>query len=177
MEQNERAIGLEAAREAAIRKEAEERAREAAIQARFAAQAAAELAEAEARNLWDAEAAAGPPGSVAGGGMEEESVSIGTRIKAITDAGGCPSTHDPCYPKGGKGGSANEGGTGSCRSGGKHNKKGECQTGKGYPGTDCSLVGGAVGGAAGGALGGWGALVGGAAGSAAGGALCGEGSS
>ncbi|MGA9876489.1 MAG: RHS repeat-associated core domain-containing protein, partial [Solirubrobacteraceae bacterium] len=110
MQQNERAIELEAAREAAIRKEAEERAREAAIQARFAAQEAAELAEAEAHNLWDAEAAAGPPGAIAGGGMEEEGVAIGTRVKAITDAGGCPSTHDPCYPKGGKGGSANEGG-------------------------------------------------------------------
>ncbi|MFZ1154403.1 MAG: hypothetical protein WAN93_05805, partial [Solirubrobacteraceae bacterium] len=61
MEQNIRAIEQEAAREAAVRKEAEERAREAAIQAKFAAQMAAELAEAEARNLWDAEAAAGPP--------------------------------------------------------------------------------------------------------------------
>jgi hypothetical protein len=75
MEQNAKAIELEVAREAAIRKEAEERAREAAIRAKEEAEMAAELAEAEACNLWDAEAAAGPPGSVAGGGMEEEGAS------------------------------------------------------------------------------------------------------
>lgn len=62
-------------------------------------------------------------------------------------AGGCPSTHDPCYPKHGKSGKRNEGGTGtSCRSGAQ--SKGKCVEGKeGGKGIQnaCELVGIAVG--------------------------------
>jgi len=53
---------------------------------------------------------------------------LGSRLPI---AGGCPSTKDPCYKHvGKKSGRANEGGTGSCRSGGSRNKKGKCQAGQ-----------------------------------------------
>ncbi len=56
-------------------------------------------------------------------------------LHIIADAGGCPNTHDPCYPKGGKGGSPNEGGcpTGSkgksCDSHGGGNSGDACRVG------------------------------------------------
>ena len=37
-------------------------------------------------------------GIIPGGGMEEGEY----KLHVIADAGGCPNTHDPCYPKGGK---------------------------------------------------------------------------
>ncbi|MGA9315200.1 MAG: RHS repeat-associated core domain-containing protein, partial [Solirubrobacteraceae bacterium] len=66
-EQNLVAIQLELAREAAMRREAEEKALEAAINAQMEAKMAAEIAQSEANKLWDEEATAGParvPGEV-----------------------------------------------------------------------------------------------------------------
>jgi RHS repeat-associated protein len=94
--------------------------------------------------------------------------------ESIFAAGGCPSTHDPCYPKKGKSGKPNEGGTGSCRSGGKRNKKGQCEEGKEGKSNGCAEVGGALGGFTGGAIGG---AVGGPPGAAVGGAIGAEGGS
>ncbi len=70
-------------------------------------------------------------------------------------------------------GSANEGGTGRCRSGGPV-VNGKCQQGPGNVPNNCAAVGSAAGGAAGGVFGGYGALVGGAIGGAAGQAACGN---
>ena len=212
MEQNGIAIEAEAAREAAIRAEEERKAREAAIQAMFAARAAAELAEAEARNAWnaaagyegeeewyeeeegeeyeyasyhyggDAEHAKGhaeagllfqplEEGASPGGG--EESSKQGARRDV---AGGCPSTHDPCW-KDVKGGHSRPSKGSSCRSGGKRDKHGRCEVGRGGSGpVSCSdaaaAAGGVLGGLAGGVSGPGGALVGGAAGSYAGSKVC-----
>ncbi|HTB70059.1 MAG TPA: RHS repeat-associated core domain-containing protein [Solirubrobacteraceae bacterium] len=66
--QNQQAIEIEVAREAAIRAEAERKAQEAAWAAASAAKMAAELAEREAFNTWANEAVAGPPGAIPGGG-------------------------------------------------------------------------------------------------------------
>jgi RHS repeat-associated protein len=63
--------------------------------------------------------------------------------------GGCPSTHDPCYPKHGKGGKRNEGGTGtSCRSGAQ--SKGKCVVnhGKQTSGNYCRMFAGSTAGLA-----------------------------
>jgi RHS repeat-associated protein len=119
------------AREQAAREEAERLAAEAAALA--AAQAAMPAESPQPK--WVEEYAMGGPsleetlaseGVVAGGGIEREG--IRSLINVIADAGGCPNTNDPCYPKGGKGGSPNEGGTGSgCRSGRSSHDK--CVTG------------------------------------------------
>ncbi len=81
-------------------------------------------------------------------------------------AGGCPSTHDPCYREvhGGHG-NPNMGGTG-CR-----NRSG---CGRGRVPNDCAAVGSGAGGAIGGVFGGYGALVGGAVGGAIGQGVCGN---
>lgn len=65
----------------------------------------------------------------------------------------------------------NEGGSGSCRSGGEI-VNGKCQPGPGNVPNDCAAVGGGVGSAAEGTAGGWGASIGGAVGGAIGQALC-----
>lgn len=98
----------------------------------------------------------------------------GERVFAV-----CPNTKDPCYPKHGKGGKRNEGGTGStCRSGGARNKKGECEKGKegkSNGGAEvCGALGGVAGAGIGTAVGGvGGGLVGAAVGGEAGSAACG----
>jgi RHS repeat-associated protein len=107
--QNQEAIEIEAAREAAARAEAERKAQEAAWQAAAAAKMAAELAEAEARNAWDAEAAAGPPGAIPGGGMAAETPAWAgypgpARFENLMDcAGGCHVTpqQEKCLKKAG----------------------------------------------------------------------------
>jgi RHS repeat-associated protein len=110
-------------------------------------------------------------GASPGGG--EESSKQGARRDV---AGGCPSTHDPCW-KDVKGGHSRPSKGSSCRSGGKRDKHGRCEVGRGGSGpVSCSdaaaAAGGVLGGLAGGVSGPGGALVGGAAGSYAGSKVC-----
>jgi RHS repeat-associated protein len=181
-EENLRSTEREAAREQAAREEAERKAAEAAAIVAMNARMAAEQAALEAQNRWFAEATEGAAVK------EAEASWCGGAYKACSEEGGgvvSPGLLDPlacsdgCGGNTGQHGSPNEGGTGSCRSGGSRNKKGECQPGhEGGGQGGCEWVAGSGGAIAGGAIGTaiggpGGGLLGGALGGWLGGAVCG----
>jgi RHS repeat-associated protein len=170
----------EAARLAAARAEAERLARQAAEEAARSAAAQQVMEEQACEQTWIGCGGGGEPEQLGGSeswaceyaaetGQEAAGCDGGRSLISLGAAG-----HGDPPPRGGQSGSANEGGTGPCRSGGKQ-VHGKCQPGPGNVPNNCAAVFGAVGGAAGGAAGGYGALIGGALGGAIGNALCGNG--
>jgi RHS repeat-associated protein len=173
----------EAARLAAARAEAEAIARQAAEDAASTAAADAEMAEWACEDSWGGCGGGGEPESLGGSGGWACEYAAETGQEAAGCGGGgviSAGQMDPLACSGGCGGntgehgSANEGGTGPCRSGGKQ-VHGKCQPGSGNVANNCAAVFGAAGSTAGSAAGGYGAIIGGALGDAIGKALCGNG--